>query len=97
MVTVDLLNGGTDQGNALCCFARVVPESVRSDGGAERVRRGLQAVTHLGQFSCCEVDALLLCRGALALVVGAFLLVVGALAQPFELLRHLLNGPGQIC
>ena len=58
-------------------------------GRRVRVGRSLKTLTDLGEFSRCEVDALLL-------GVHAFLLGVRAVAKRFELVRHLLNGPSEV-
>jgi hypothetical protein len=60
----------------------------RLDRLSKRVRRGLQALADIGQFSCREVYALLLGVRALAVALGP-------LANLFELTRHLLHGVGE--
>jgi hypothetical protein len=63
----------------------------RLDRLSERVRRSLETSADLGQFSRCEVDALLLYLCALVLAVRALLLAINALPQHRVLSRHLLD------
>ena len=67
-----------------------------SDGRSERVGRGLQPRTDLGEFSRCEVDAFLLYFGSFSLLVSAFLLTFSLLTKRQELRLHLGDCPRKV-
>jgi len=56
---------------------------------AERVRRGLQTVTDLDEFTCCKVDALLL-------YVCTRLVAGSCFEKALQLIRHLLDVVGEV-
>ena len=56
---------------------------------AERVRRGMQTVTNLGQFTRRKIDALLL-------HIRARPLTDSLLEKALQLLRHLLDHVGEV-
>ena len=62
---------------------------VKSDCFAERVRRSLQTITHLGQFTRRHVDALLL-------HIRTDLLAGCPLKYPLKPLLHLLDGVSEL-
>jgi hypothetical protein len=56
----------------------------------------LWTVTHLGEFSRCKVNSLLLRFRALLLAFSTLLLAVSTLAEQRELLCHLLDSSSEI-
>ena len=62
---------------------------MRSDCLAECVRRSLQTVTDLGQFTRCKVDALLL-------YIRTRPLTGSILEKALQLLRHILDDVGEV-
>lgn len=68
----------------------------RSDRFSERVRRGLQAFTHVAELTRREVNAFLLYFGAFVLGISPISRGVSPIAHRLELLRHRLDSAREL-